>query len=226
MKGTLYIVSTPIGNLKDITHRSLEVLSAVHLVAAEDTRRTRILLSHYNIKTTLSSYNSFNKTKKGNYFIELLNQGHDIALVSDAGTPGISDPLYHLGQLAIEEGITLCPIPGASAVLSALTVSGLPMDRFLFEGFLSRKKGRKKLLQELSHEKRTLVLFESPHRIEKTLRDLHEFFGDRPVAITRELTKMHEEVIRGTLSTLIAEPPKVTWKGEITLVVQGQSKRF
>ena len=157
--GNLFVVSTPIGNLGDVTQRSIEILNAVSLIAAEDTRRTRILLNRYQIRTNLSSYNSFNKIKRGKEFIERLKKGEDLALVSDAGTPGISDPHYHLVNSAIEEGAPIFSIPGPSALLAALTVSGLPMDRFVFEGFLPRKKGRTTMLENLAKEKRTVVLF-------------------------------------------------------------------
>jgi 16S rRNA (cytidine1402-2'-O)-methyltransferase len=224
MNGTLYIVSTPIGHLADLSHRAGEILASVDLIAAEDTRRTRTLLTHYGIATPVSSYNSFNKLKKGSRFLSLLGEGKDVALVSDAGTPGVSDPLYHLVTSAVAEGIRISPVPGPSALLAALTVSGLPMDRFVFEGFLPRKKGRKKLLQELSTERRTLVLFESPHRIGKTLKELHDALGDRPAALTREMTKIHEEVLRGTLGELASFAAGKTFKGEITLVVGGAPK--
>ena len=221
--GNLFVVSTPIGNLGDVTHRAIETLDKVFLIAAEDTRRTKILLNRYEIQTPLSSYNSFNKIKKARGFIERLKKGNDLALVSDAGTPGISDPHYHLVNAAIEEGISIYSIPGPSALLAALTVSGLPMDRFIFEGFLPRKKGRTTMLENLANEKRTIVIFESPNRIEKTIQDLYRFFGDRKVAITRELTKMFEEVIRGNLEELSTLTR--TWKGEITVVIAGADKK-
>jgi 16S rRNA (cytidine1402-2'-O)-methyltransferase len=221
--GNLFVVSTPIGNLGDVTHRAIETLGKVSLIAAEDTRRTRILLNRYQIQTPLSSYNSFNKIKKSREFIEQLKKGKDLALVSDAGTPGISDPHYHLVNEAIAEGVSIYSIPGPSALLAALTVSGLPMDRFVFEGFLPRKKGRTTMLENLANEKRTVVLFESPNRIQKTLQDLHKFFGDRKVAVTRELTKMYEEVIRGNLKELSTLTR--TWKGEITVVIAGSDEK-
>ena len=223
--GTLYIVSTPIGNLKDMTHRSLEQLSQVDLVAAEDTRRTGILLKHYEIKAPLSSFNCFNLAKKSEQFIARLMNGDDLALVSDAGTPGVSDPLYHLVRAALEKNISVVSLPGPSAVLAALTVSGLPVDRFVFEGFLPRKKGRKKLIEELAEEKRTIVIFESPHRIVKTLNELHKAMGFRQAALARELTKVYEEVIRGSLEELAVIAEKRKLKGEITLVIAGCSKR-
>ena len=222
-QGTLYIVSTPIGNLGDVTQRAVEILSTVSLIAAEDTRRTRILLNRYEIQTPLSSYNSFNKFKKGPLFMGRLKKGESIALVSDAGTPGVSDPHYHLVQLAIDEGVSVNAVPGPSALLAALTVSGLPMDKFVFEGFLPRKKGRATALEKLACEQRTLVIFESPNRIQKTFRDLFNTFGNRKVAIARELTKMHEEVLRGNLENFANQDRR--WKGEITLVIAGSNEQ-
>jgi 16S rRNA (cytidine1402-2'-O)-methyltransferase len=223
--GVLFIVSTPIGNLGDFTHRAVEVLREADLIAAEDTRRTRILLNHYGIRSRLSSFNSYNQVHKGRQFIDRIHQGETLALVSDAGTPGVSDPLYHLVRLAIEEEIPVQSIPGPSALLCALTLSGLPMDRFVFEGFLPRKKRRKTHLEELAKEKRTIVIFESPHRIEKTLRDLYAHFGNRNVALARELTKMHEEIIRGNLEELVSQAGEKTWRGEITLVIGGNEEK-
>ena len=222
-KGCLYVVSTPIGNLGDITYRSVEILGQVALIAAEDTRRTRILLNRYEVSTPLYSYNSYNQTRKGPEFIKRLEQGDDVALVTDAGTPGVSDPLYNLAQLALERDIEVISLPGPSAILSALTVSGLPMDRFRFEGFLPRKKRRKRTIAELAEYSETVVLFESPLRIEKTLNELREVFGNRQAAITRELTKMHEEVLRGGLDDLCKANEGRKWKGEITLVLSGKS---
>ena len=222
--GTLYIISTPIGNLKDATHRSLELLSDVDLIAAEDTRRTGILLKHYGIKTPLSSFNSYNQVKKSDRLIARLKVGHDLALVSDAGTPGVSDPLHYLVRAALDEHVPIVSLPGPSAVLVALTVSGLPVNRFVFEGFLPRKKGRKNLLEELAQEKRTIVLFESPHRIVKTLNELYQVMGDRAAVLARELTKIHEEVIRGTLGALATKAEEQKLKGEITLVISGAPK--
>ena len=222
--GTLYIISTPIGNLKDATHRSLELLSDVDLIAAEDTRRTGILLKHYEIKTPLSSFNSYNQVKKSDRLIARLTAGHDLALVSDAGTPGVSDPLYYLVKAALDKRVPVVSLPGPSAVLAALTVSGLPINRFVFEGFLPRKKGRKKFIEELAQEKRTIVLFESPHRIVKTLNELYQVMGDRKAVLARELTKIHEEVIRGTLGALATKAEEQKLKGEITLVISGAPK--
>ena len=222
--GMLSIVGTPIGNLGDFTFRAAETLGGANLIAAEDTRRTRILLNHYDIKTPLTSYNSYNKEKKGRELLKLMKDGHEIALVSDAGMPGISDPLYHLVRGAIEEEISIQTIPGPSATLAALVVSGLPMDRFSFEGFLPRKKRRTQTLKNLAEDPRTVILFESPKRLNKTLKDLLDAFGDREIAIARELTKMYEEVIRGKLSEIANQTENKLWKGEVTLIVAGRPK--
>jgi len=224
VKGTLYIVSTPIGNLNDVTHRSLELLNNVDLVAAEDTRRTGKLLKYFEIKVPLESFNSYNQSKKTARLVARLQAGHNLALVSDAGTPGISDPLYHLVSAALAACLQVVSLPGPSAVLAALTVSGLPVNRFVFEGFLPRKKGRKKLIEELAQERRTIVLFESPHRITKTLNELYQSMGDRKAVLARELTKIHEEVIRGTLENLANISGEKKLKGEITLVISGLPK--
>lgn len=221
--GTIYIVSTPIGNLGDFTQRAAETLRGVSLIAAEDTRRTRILLSRHEIQTPLSSYNSYNKFKKGPLFMGRLKKGESIALVSDAGTPGISDPQYHLVRAALKEEIPVNSVPGPSALLAALTVSGLPMDKFVFEGFLPRKKGRAAALERLASEPRTIVVFESPNRIQKTFRDLFKVFGDRQIAVARELTKKHEEILRGRLEDFAKKDRG--WKGEITLVIAGSNEK-
>jgi 16S rRNA (cytidine1402-2'-O)-methyltransferase len=203
----------------------VEILGQVALIAAEDTRRTRILLNRYEITTPLSSYNSYNQIRKGPEFIKKIEQGDDVALVTDAGTPGVSDPLYNLVQLALEKELQVVSLPGPSAILSALTVSGLPMDRFRFEGFLPRKKRRKRILAELAELSETVVLFESPLRLGKTLNELREVFGNRKAAITRELTKMHEEVLRGGLDDLCKASEGRKWKGEITIVLSGKSSK-
>jgi 16S rRNA (cytidine1402-2'-O)-methyltransferase len=220
--GSLFVVSTPIGNLGDITYRAIQTLKDVKRIAAEDTRRTRVLLKHYDIATPLSSFNSYNQERKAGELVRLMVEGDDVALVSDAGTPGISDPLFHLVGLALEHGIKVCPLPGASALLAALTVSGLPVNRFWFEGFLPRKKRRRKTLESLATQPGTVVLFESPQRIEKTLGDLLEVFGNRQAALARELTKMHEEVLRGTLEELVAAIRGRKIRGECTLVISGE----
>jgi 16S rRNA (cytidine1402-2'-O)-methyltransferase len=223
-EGMLSIVGTPIGNLGDISFRAVDTLGGAYLIAAEDTRRTKILLNHYKLKTPLTSYNSYNKDKKGPELLKHMKNGHEIALVSDAGMPGISDPLYHLVKSVIEEKILVQAIPGPSASLSALVISGLPMDRFSFEGFLPRKKRRKQTLTNLAEDPRTVILYESPKRLNKTLKDLLETFGNRDIVIARELTKIHEETIRGKLSEIINEAEKRTWKGEVTLVMAGRPK--
>jgi 16S rRNA (cytidine1402-2'-O)-methyltransferase len=225
MSGTLYVVSTPIGNLEDITHRALRILAHVGIIAAEDTRHTKELCTHFGIKTSLTSYHDFNKEEKTALLLDRLRQGTDIALVSDAGTPVISDPGYYLITKCIESGITVVPIPGASAVLAALAAAGLPTDVFRFEGFLPRKPAaRAKRLRSLRHVRGSLVLFESPHRIGKLLRSLFQEFGNRRVVMARELTKKFEEFRRGTLEELVADVDKHPPKGEITLVVEGTSK--
>ena len=220
--GTLFVVGTPIGNLADISFRAVETLKQVALIAAEDTRRTRILLNHYGIRTPLTSYNSYNRKTRGRELVRRLEAGDNLALVSDAGTPGISDPLIHLVNEALAVEAPVVSIPGASALISAVVVSGIPARRILFEGFLPRKKGRKKTLEYLAAQPCCVVLFESPNRIMKTLRDIREVFGNRRAAIARELTKLHEEVLRGTLDDLLADQGERNWKGEITLVVAGQ----
>jgi 16S rRNA (cytidine1402-2'-O)-methyltransferase len=219
--GTLYLVATPIGNLDDITHRAIKVLSSVDLVAAEDTRTTKILLDHYAIHKPMLSYFSYNERQRTPQLIEKLRQGSSIALVSDAGTPGISDPAYHIVQAALDAGIPIVPIPGPSAFVSALIVSGLPTDRFVFEGFLPVKKGRKTKLGILCMEPRTIILYESPHRILKTLEEIYATFGDRQVVVARELTKKFEEIVRGKLSLVLPQLSGKPTRGEYVVVVEG-----
>lgn len=222
MTGILYVVSTPIGNLEDITIRALRIFKEVDVIAAEDTRRTRILLNHYGITTPVTSYYEYNKRKKGEYIIALLKEGKKVALVSDAGTPGISDPGFRLVEGAHKEKIPVVPIPGASAIVTALSISGLPSDRFIFEGFLSNKKGkRNSKLHELKDEKRTIAFYESPHRIINTLKAMLEIMGDREILIGRELTKKFEEVIRGKISYILRELENKPIKGEFTVVLKG-----
>ncbi|MDD5138542.1 MAG: 16S rRNA (cytidine(1402)-2'-O)-methyltransferase [Candidatus Omnitrophica bacterium] len=194
----LYIVSTPIGNLGDITHRAVEVLKSVDLIACEDTRHTRILCAAYGIKKPLCSYYEYNKIVRGEYLLRLLREGKMIALVSDAGTPGISDPGFNLIRSALDAGIPVTPVPGPTALISALSASGFPANRFFFEGFLPVKSvARKKRLKELAGLKATVVAYESPHRILATLEDMREVLKERPVAVVREITKKFEEVLRG-----------------------------
>ena len=220
-RGTLYVVSTPIGNLEDITLRAVKVLSGVDLIAAEDTRTTRVLLNRYNITKPMLSYFSHNERRRAPEILERLKAGASVALVSDAGTPGISDPAYVLITQALEQEIPVVPIPGASALLAALVVSGLPTDRFVFEGFLPLKKGRKTKLQELKMEERTIVLYESPHRVLKTLGELLESLGERDVVVAREMTKKFEEVMRGSLSSVLADMSKRQARGEYVIVISG-----
>ncbi|MFO7889162.1 MAG: 16S rRNA (cytidine(1402)-2'-O)-methyltransferase [bacterium] len=225
-KGTLYLVSTPIGNLSDITLRALDVLKQADLVAAEDTRRTGILLQHYNIRNRLESYHDHNKTKKTPFLINKLVRGTDIALVSDAGTPGVSDPAFYMVREAVKHGIRIIPIPGPTAAIAALTASGLPTDRFVFEGFIPAKKKRKKKLEHISGQNATIVLYESPHRLIRTLNDLQEFCGNRNVAVCRELTKKFEEIVRGTLEEVRENfTQRSSIKGEFVLIMEGGDKK-
>ncbi len=219
--GTLYLVATPIGNLEDITYRAVKVLSSVDLIAAEDTRTTKILLDHYNIIKPMISYYSYNEQVRAPQLIEKLLAGQSIAVVSDAGTPGISDPAFHIVRQALENNIPIIPIPGASAVLSALVVSGLPTDRFVFEGFLPLKKGRKTKFESLKTEQRTIVIYESPHRIIRTLEDIQTYLGNRQVVIARELTKKFEEILRGTTESVLTEIKSKQPRGEYVLLIGG-----
>jgi len=222
--GNLYIVATPIGNLEDITLRAVRMLKEADLIAAEDTRHTRHLLDRYSIDTQLTSYHDHNKEEKAPVLVSRMLDGKNVALVSDAGTPGISDPGYFLINLAIEQNIPVVPIPGATAAIAALSISGLPTDSFAFEGFLPAKQhARQKRLQELSTEERTLIFYEAPHKIIKTVEDMLEIFGDRQAVITRELTKIHEETIRGMLSDILKRLQTGTIKGEFTILVHGVS---
>jgi len=218
----LYIVSTPIGNLEDITLRAIRTLKEVDLIASEDTRHTGILLKKYEIETPQISYHSHSGRSKIEKIMDVLKEEKDVAVVSDAGTPGISDPAYSLIKEAISRGIRVVPIPGASAVLSALVMSGLPMNRFVYLGFLPVKKGRQTMLKSLKDEERTIVLYESPHRILKTLSNLQEYLGEREVAICREITKLHEELIHGDFNTMIQHFEKTKPRGEFVIVVKGE----
>ena len=225
IRGILYICGTPIGNLEDITIRALRILKEVKLIAAEDTRHTKKLLNNYQINTKVTSYHEYNKFKKAPYLVEILNNGQDIALVSDAGMPGISDPGYLLINLALNNNIKIVPIPGVSALITALVVSGLPTDKFVFEGFLPRKsKERKRYFESIKNEERTIIFYEPPHRLKKALKDMLEILGDRKIVIARELTKKYEEIIRGKLNLVLSEINTKVIKGEITLVVQGGIK--
>lgn len=216
----LYVVATPIGNLQDITLRAVETLKSVDLIACEDTRHSRILLTHYGITTPTTSYFEHNKLKKGEYLIRLLKEGKDIALISDAGMPGISDPGFNIIRSAIQEGIAVVPVPGPSAFLTALAISGKPTDKFIFEGFLPVKSAaRRRRLGELAQETRTLVFYESPHRLLKALQDILEVLGDREVVICRELTKKFEEIRREKVSLSIAHFSSTFPKGEFVIIL-------
>jgi 16S rRNA (cytidine1402-2'-O)-methyltransferase len=223
--GTLYIVSTPIGNLEDISIRAVQILSGVDLIAAEDTRTTRILLDHYGIRKPLISYYSYNEARRTPELVSKLRSGSSIALVSDAGTPGISDPAVRVVLSALEAGIGVKAIPGPSALLPALIVSGLPVSPFVFEGFLPVKKGRRSKLERLGLEERTIVLYESPHRLLKTLRELREMLGDREISVARELTKKFEEVVRGSVTDVLEHFLHHPVRGEFVIVVAGAPQK-
>lgn len=226
MAGKIYLVATPIGNLSDISMRAIETLKNVDIIACEDTRNTIRLLNHFEIKGHLTSYHEYNKIDKAYELCEKVKEGNNIAFVSDAGMPAISDPGYELVDIAYKEGLEVTVVPGASAVVSALAISGISSRRFAFEGFLPADKNEKKeILTELSQESRTLILYEAPHRLLKTLKELFEYMGDRNIAIVREITKLHEEVLKGKLSDIIAdyESEKIAIRGEYVLVIEGKS---
>ena len=225
MSGMLYLCATPIGNLEDITYRVLRILKEADLIAAEDTRNSIKLLNHFEIKTPMTSYHEYNKYEKGRYLIEQMHEGKNIALITDAGTPGISDPGEELVAMCYEAGIPVTSLPGPAACITALTISGLPTRRFAFEAFLpSDKKERAVILEELKRETRTIILYEAPHRLVKTLEELSENLGDRKIALCRELTKKHETVFRGSLLEAVSwykdNPPK----GECVMVLEGRSR--
>ena len=222
--GTLRIVSTPIGNLSDITYRAIDILKDSDIIAAEDTRVSRKLLNHYDIETKMISYFEHNKFSRIKQIMATLSNGMDVAVISDAGTPAISDPSYKLIREAISIGAKIESIPGASAVLAALVSSGLPTDRFIFEGFLPPKKGRKKRIENIANENATIVIYESKNRLQRTIKQLLDILGDRPAVICRELTKLHEQFIRGTLSSLLSSVVEQTLKGEIVLLIGKNDK--
>ena len=220
----LYVIATPIGNLEDISLRALRLLREVKLIAAEDTRTTRHLLNAHNIRTPLTSYHEHSKRAKLDYLLNYLEK-EDLALVSEAGMPGLSDPGYELIVAAIEHGISAVPIPGASAVITALAVSGLPTDQFLYLGFLPRRKGqRQRLLSSIVDEPRTIVAFETPHRLKEALSDIEEILGNRRLSVCRELTKVHEEIFRGRVSQ--AREHFAEARGEFTLVIEGKTRAW
>lgn len=218
----LFIVPTPIGNLEDITLRAIRILKEVDLILAEDTRQTSKLLSHYEVDTRMKSHHLFNEHKTINGIIDLLAAGKQIALVSDAGTPGISDPGYLLIRACVKNQIEIECLPGATAFVPALVNSGIPSDHFIFEGFLPPKKGRKTKLEKLAQEPYTIILYESPYRLVKTLKQLLEYMGeDRQVSVSRELTKIHEETVRGTIEEVLSHFENHGVKGEIVIIISG-----
>ena len=224
-KGHLYIISTPIGNMNDISPRAIECFKSVDFVACEDTRHSGLLLSRLGIKKKLLSYNDINALKQTQVLLKYLEQGHDVALVSDAGTPGISDPAYRIIRAAIDAQFEVIAVPGPSAVLSALVISGLPLDRFVFEGFIPQKGARRRnRIEALANEPRTIILFESPHRIIDLLESVLEIFGNREISVSREMTKLHEETIRGNVSDVLETLKTKKLRGEFTVVIRGTGK--
>ena len=221
----LYIVPTPVGNLEDITLRALKVLHEADLILAEDTRTSGLLLKHFDIKRPMQSYHKFNEHQTVQRIVERLQAGEQVAVVSDAGTPGISDPGFLVAREAIKAGIDVTCLPGATAVIPALVGSGLPCDKFCFEGFLPQKKGRQTRLQQLAAEPRTMVFYESPHRVVKALQQFIEVFGpERPVAVCREISKIHEEYIRGSLAEALAHFTEHEPRGEFVIIVAGRDE--
>ena len=225
MSGKLYLCATPIGNLGDITYRCVEVLKNVDMIAAEDTRRTLGLLNHLGIEKPMTSYFEHNRREKGEYLICQMQNGKNIALVSDAGTPAISDPGEDLVALCAQNGIDVVPVPGAVAGINALIASALPTGRFTFEGFLTvNKRGRNEMLKALEEEERTMIFYEAPHKLMSTLKDMYAFFGDRRICLCREITKIHEEFFRTTLLGAISHYEENPPRGEFVLVVEGKSR--
>lgn len=224
MEGRLYICATPIGNLEDITLRVLRTLKEADLIGAEDTRNSIKLLNHFNIKTPMTSYHEYNKVEKAEYLVNAIKKGKNVALITDAGTPGISDPGEELVRQCIESGIEVTSLPGPAACVTALTMSGLPTGRFAFEAFLPRdKKARKKILGELKEESRTIIIYEAPHHLVATLKELKEVLGDRRISLCKELTKKHESVLRMTMGSLIEKFEDEKPRGEYVLVIDGKS---
>ena len=221
----LYIVPTPVGNLEDITLRALRVLKEADLILAEDTRTSGILLKHYDIHNHMQSYHKFNEHKTVEYLVERMKAGQTLALISDAGTPGISDPGFLLARECAKEGVEVQCLPGATAIVPALVASGLPCDKFVFEGFLPQKKGRQSRLKELAAEERSIVFYESPYRVVKTLMQFREIFGgNRDVAVCREISKVHEQIVRGSIDNAIEHFNAVEPKGEFVIIVGAKTK--
>jgi 16S rRNA (cytidine1402-2'-O)-methyltransferase len=224
-KTSLYLVPTPIGNLGDITFRAIEILKSVDTILAEDTRTSGVLLKHYSISKPLQSFHNFNEHRVVTGLIDRLKNGETMALVSDAGTPGISDPGFLISRACVQAGLKIESLPGATAFVPALIKSGLPSDRFVFEGFLPQKKGRQSLLKNLSNEERTMIFYESPYRLVKTLEQFAEYFGkDRQASVSRELTKMFEETANGTIEEIVNHFKSKDVKGEIVIVVAGKNE--
>lgn len=225
MKGTLYVVSTPIGNLEDITLRALRVLKEVDIIAAEDTRHSRKLLTHYGISKPLMSYWGEREKTRSTEILQRLRSGQSVAIISDAGTPGVSDPGTVVIKKALEEGNRVISVPGPSAIIAALSISGLPTEEFMFLGFLPAKKTqRRKLLEDLSLEQRTLIFYEAPHRILETLLDMKEVFGERKAVLVKELSKIYEEVLRGSISGILETLKKSTIAGEYVILIEGRTQ--
>lgn len=221
----LYIVPTPVGNLEDITLRALRVLKEADLILAEDTRTSGILLKHYDIHNHMQSYHKFNEHKTVEYLVERMKAGQTLALISDAGTPGISDPGFLLARECAKEGVEVQCLPGATAFVPALVASGLPCDKFVFEGFLPQKKGRQSRLKELAAEERSIVFYESPYRVVKTLMQFREIFGgNRDIAVCREISKVHEQIVRGSIDNAIEHFNAVEPKGEFVIIVGAKTK--
>lgn len=223
--GTLYLVPTPVGNLEDITYRALKVLKEADLILAEDTRTSGILLKHFEIKNAMLSYHKFNEHQTVDRVVDRLRAGETVAVVSDAGTPGISDPGFLVAREAIKAGVEVITLPGATAFVPALVSSGLPCDKFCFEGFLPQKKGRQTRMEALREETRTMIFYESPHRVVKTLTQFVEIFGpERPVSVCREISKIHEESVRGSLQEVLAHFQEKEPRGEFVIVLGGKSE--
>ncbi|MDR0427096.1 MAG: 16S rRNA (cytidine(1402)-2'-O)-methyltransferase [Dysgonamonadaceae bacterium] len=225
MENKLYIVPTPVGNLEDMTFRAVRILKEVDLILAEDTRITRFLLKHFEIQSRMQSHHKFNEHQTVDLIVSRIKAGENIALVSDAGTPGISDPGFLLIRECIKNGLKIECLPGATAFVPALVMSGLPTDRFCFEGFLPQKKGRQTKMEELAQESRTMIIYESPFRILKTLTQMAEYFGeDRLISVSREISKVHEETLRGTLKEMISHFSVNEPRGEFVLIIEGKEK--
>lgn len=220
-KGRLFVVATPIGNLSDITIRAVDTLKEVDFIAAEDTRTSSVLLKYYGISKPMVSFHSHSGANRSRELVERMTRGETGALITDAGTPGISDPGYTLVRDAVTAGVDVVPVPGATAFVAALSSSGLRMDRFVFEGFLPLKKGRHRKLEQLSSERRTIILYESPHRIEKSLAELSDHFGERRCVVAREITKIHETMYRGTLKEVLSMMEPGEKRGEFVIIVEG-----